>query len=244
MRARLLDAWAAQDPSVSRFAMADSIGSKTRIAVLPFQAVGSLGGADYFADGVVDELITTLGQVSQLLVAGRTSSFHYRNCDLALPDIADALGVGHLVEGSVQRQGERVRIFVRLIDGGNGFETWGHRYDGSLDDIFALQESVAQAVTSALSAALGVEMAAPLVRGMTHSKAVYDLFLQGRALCTRIFGDGALENGAPACSGLHPVPRSKLRVLANGGLRQQGDRAFTGAWLSLFAAGRSRMDPE
>ena len=104
--------------------------------------------------------------------------------------------MAHLIEGSVQRQGERVRIFVRLIDGETGFESWGHRYDGSLDDIFALQETVAQAVTAALAEKLGLVLDEPLVRGMTYSKVAYDLYLQGRALNARLFGDGVLTRAA------------------------------------------------
>ena len=161
--------------------------------MLPFQSVGGGGAPDYFADGVVEELITALGQVPQLLVAGRTSSFHFRDSPLAPPDIAKALRVSHLVEGSVQRQGERLRVHIHLIDGATGFESWAQRYDGSLDGIFALQATVAQAVTNAVGNVLGIAMAPPPARGMTGSKKAYDLFLQGRSLSARVFGDGLLE---------------------------------------------------
>jgi len=187
--ARLLGCWAVRDPSALRVPVP---GGKTRIAVLPFRSVEMNPAQGYFADGIVDELITTLGQVPQLKVAGRTSSFHFRNSDVALPEIAAALGVSHLIEGSVQRQGEQVRIHVHLIEGATGFESWSDRFDGTLDDVFALQETVAQAVTRALASALDLDMPAPLVRTMTHSKPAYDLYLQGRALSFRIFSDGAL----------------------------------------------------
>lgn len=166
---------------------------RNAIAVLPFRALTSPDGHDYFADGMVDELITALGQAPQLLVAGRTSSFHFRGSELAPATIAEMLGVSHLIEGSVQRQGDRVRIHVHLIAGDTGFELWGGRFDGTLDDIFALQEDVAQAVMSALALALGVAMRPPVIQGPTHSKAAYDLYLQGRALCSRVFGDGVLD---------------------------------------------------
>jgi TolB-like protein len=193
--AALAKAWALRCPAPLQATVART-DTKTRIAVLPFQALNTKDGEDYFADGIVDELITTLGQVPQLLVAGRTSSFHFRASELASPAIAAALGVAHLIEGSVQRQGEKVRIFVRLIDGASGFESWGQRYDGSLDDIFALQETVAQAVTAALAENLGIAMQPPLVRGLTHSKKAYDLYLQGRALHARLWGDGVLARAA------------------------------------------------
>lgn len=192
--ARLFAAWSVREPGARPLTAFAGIEHKTRIAVLPFQSVGEHDRPDYFADGIVDELITTLGQVPQLLVAGRTSSFHFRRSGLTSSAIAEALRVGHLIEGSVQRQGDRVRIFVRLIDGASGFEGWGQRYDGSLDDIFALQEIVAQAVTTALAEKLGLNIDEPLVRTMTRSKAAYDLYLQGRALGTRVFGEGVLDN--------------------------------------------------
>ncbi len=190
---KLFKAWAHRNPAASTVAVTDT---KTRIAVLPFQALNAKDGEDYFADGMVDELITALGQVPQLMVAGRTSSFHFRDSDLPPAGIAVALGVSYLIEGSVQRQGERVRIHVHLIDGDTGFEHWGDRFDGTLDDVFALQESVAQAVTAAISAALNIPMLPPFVHGMTHSKTAYDLFLQARALNARLFGDGVLARAA------------------------------------------------
>ncbi len=194
--ARLLAASTARNAVARTLAPSAPSGGKTRIAVLPFHSVDTQDRHDYFADGMADELITMLGQVPQMLVAGRTSSFHFRGSDLASTAIAEALRVAHLIEGSVQRQGERVRIFVRLIDGETGFESWGHRYDGSLDDIFALQETVAQAVTAALAEKLGLVLDEPLVRGMTYSKVAYDLYLQGRALNARLFGDGVLTRAA------------------------------------------------
>ena len=192
----LKKAWSLRQPVAPPSAVSPEAIPKSRIAVLPFQSLNASDGADYFADGIVDELITAMGQVPQLLVAGRTSSFHYRSSDLASPAIAAALRVAHLIEGSVQRQDERVRIFVRLIDGANGFESWGQRYDGTLDDIFGLQETVAKAVTAALAENLGLSMDPPQVRGLTHSKKAYDLFLQGRALNARLFGDGVLTRAA------------------------------------------------
>ena len=189
----LLDAWSARDQDARRAGVPSKLECRTRVAVLPFASDGVKDGPDYFADGMVDELITALGQVPQLLVAGRTSSFHFRGSDQPTPQIAAALGVTHLIEGSVQRQGDQVRVHAHLIDGATGFELSGARNDGTLDAIFQLQEDVAQAVTHALADALGLELAAPLVRKTTDSKAAYDLYLQGRALCARLFGEGLLD---------------------------------------------------
>ena len=189
-QARLLSAWSVRKLPVPA---APPPLAKSRIAVLPFQLVGARAEPDYFADGIVDELITALGQVPQLLVAGRTSSFHFRGSDLPAAQIAAELGVLHLIEGSVQRQGERVRIHAHLISGETGFELWGGRFDGTLDDLFAFQEQVAQAITAAIGTALGIAMRVPLVPGMTHSPEAYDLYLQGRALSFKLFGNSVLN---------------------------------------------------
>lgn len=186
--ARLLRAWQLRNPGAQSEGSSERLHGKTRIAVLPFQSVDTADHRDYFAQGIVDELITALGQAPQLLVAGRRSSFQFKDADSPLPEIARALRVSHLVEGSVQRQGDVVRINVRLIDGTTGFETWAQRYSGTIQDIFALQENVARAVTREL----GAVFALPRLRGMTKSKAAYDLYLQGRALTFRAIGDGVL----------------------------------------------------
>ena len=185
--------WAQRKPAVAPASAPTKPSVKTRIAVLPFQSVGVLDGPDYFADGMVDELITAMGQVPQLMVAGRTSSFHYRGSSLLPAQIAAELGVLHLIEGSVQRQGERIRIHAHLVSGETGVELWGARFDGMLNNVFAFQEQVAQAITAAIGSALGIAMQPPQVRGMTHSKEAYDLYLQGQSLCARRFGEGVLD---------------------------------------------------
>ncbi len=190
--AKLFDAWAARASTSVAEIVVNKANGKARIAVLPFHSLDAKDGHNYFADGMVDELITTLGQVPELMVAGRTSSFHFRNSDLPPASVADALRVSYLIEGSVQRQRESVRIHVHLIEGTTGFELWSQRFDGTLEDVFALQESVAQAVTAAIGAVLAITIAPPLVHGLTHSKVAYDLYLQGRALNARLFGDGVL----------------------------------------------------
>ena len=189
----LKKAWALRNPSVPTLTEVAVADAKARIAVLPFQSLNAKDGENYFADGIVDELITALGQVPQLLVAGRTSSFFFRDSALPPAQVAAELGVLHLIEGSVQRQGDRVRIHAHLISGKTGFELWGARFDGTLNDVFAFQERVAQAITSAIGNSLGIAMCQPLVPGMTYSPEAYDLYLQGRSLSFKLFGDGVLN---------------------------------------------------
>ena len=190
---KLADVWSQRAPTIDPSRPSQDREGRTRVAVLPFQSFNPSADLDYFSDGIADELITALSQVPQLVVAGRTSSFRFRDSDMPSPAIAEALRVKHLIEGSVQRQGEQVRIFVRLTDGADGFESWGQRFDGALDDIFALQEQVAQAVAAALSRQLGLAMIEPSVSTSTSSKTAYDLYLQGKALNARVFGDGVLD---------------------------------------------------
>ena len=192
--AALQKAWALRTLLAAPTAAFGIADKKARIAVLPFQTLNADESEDYFADGIVDEMITTLGRVPQLQVVGRTSSFHFRGSELALPAIAIELRVAHLIEGSVQRQGDKVRIFVRLIDGATGYESWGQRYDGLFCDIFELQEAVAQAVTNALAENLDLVIDEPPVRGMTRCKGAYELYLQGQSLCSRRFGEGVLNS--------------------------------------------------
>lgn len=190
---RLRDAWARRDPDFGQFDQGANGSDPSRLAVLPFRSIGTAETQDYFTEGMAEELIVMLGRVPRLRVTGRTSAFHFRDSELDLKGIAAALNVSHLVEGTVQCSGPQVRIHVHLIDGATGFELWGERYAGSIDDIFALQEQVASAVTAAISSALGISLRAPPVPELTRSKQAYDLFLQGRSLCARRFGEGVLE---------------------------------------------------
>lgn len=186
--ARLLDAWGLRRPATA----ADESDSRVRIAVLPFKSLATDRTGDHIAQGFFDELITTLGQVPQMLVAGRGSSLKIAGTGLPLPEIARALKVSCLVQGSVQRDGDEMRVHVSLVDGDSGFERWSQGYSGNTGNLFALQEDIARAVSRELGSALDLELQAPKHRRTTSSKAAYELYLQGRALTARAIGDGVL----------------------------------------------------
>ncbi|GAB5482484.1 MAG: hypothetical protein Pars92KO_22410 [Parasphingorhabdus sp.] len=188
--ARLSNAWSVRSPTGKT--ISDRKQGKARIAVLPFKSIADPDDHGFFADGVVDELITSLGQVPQLLVAGRTSSFQFKDSDKTPSQIAGALNVSHLLEGSVHRQGEQVRVAVSLVDADSGFESWAFSYDGSLDDMFAARAEVVQAVTNGLSDALKLTEHENKPRKLTSNREAYGLYLQGRALTIRAIGDGVL----------------------------------------------------
>ncbi|MGK7296586.1 MAG: tetratricopeptide repeat protein, partial [Candidatus Wenzhouxiangella sp. M2_3B_020] len=147
---------------------------------------------DLFSKGLFDELVTTLGQVPQLRVAGRGSSRHFECAGRDTADVARTLRVSHVIEGSIRRQGRSVRAHVGLIDGRDGFERWAGSFDGTLDDPFALQQTIAEAVTRELGGTIDRELNPPIQRRSTSDKAAYALYLQGRALTARAIGDGVL----------------------------------------------------
>ena len=195
-REELLEAYLLHNPGAAAKTAFAGHDGKIRLAVLPFEQFDAMGGQFLLADGVVDELLTTLGRVPQLLVSGRTSSSHFRDTSLTLPEIAEALHVTHLIEGSVQRQHDAIRINVRLIDGATGFEKWSYRYDGDMEDIFASRDAAALAVTSGLCAALEIDPGPSKRRKMTASRDAYRLYLQGCALTTRGIGTDVLNKAA------------------------------------------------
>jgi len=191
--ARLLTAWA---PRKAEAALKTrSKDEVVRLAVLPFRSLMELDDQDFLADGVVDELITTLGKVPQLRVAGRTSSFRFKNANSPVSEIASRLNVSYLLEGAVHQHDDQLRISVSLINGATGFEVWSDSYDGSVDDVFADRENVARAITNGLMASLDLSAHDLRPRNLTDNREAYGLYLQGRALTLRAVGDGVLATG-------------------------------------------------
>jgi TolB-like protein/Tfp pilus assembly protein PilF len=161
------------------------------VAVLPFANLSGDPGQDYFSDGLSEELISTLARIKPLHVAGRTSSFKFKGSKETTAAIGAQLGVAFLLDGSVRRDGELVRVSAQLADAKTGFERWSQTYDRDMKDIFAVQSGIAQAVAEALKVQLfGADIAA-LSRNGTLSPEAYDSYLRGR----RLFEDGAGEAG-------------------------------------------------
>ena len=124
------------------------------VAVLPFTAMSSGEDDGYFADGLTEEILNSLARLPELLVTARTSSFHFKGKDLPIPEIASTLGVDHIVEGSVRRSGNQVRITAQLIRAEDGFHLWSDTYDRTLEDVFAVQEDIAENIASTLDVVL------------------------------------------------------------------------------------------
>jgi TolB-like protein/Tfp pilus assembly protein PilF len=151
------------------------------VAVLPFADMSPEGDQEYFADGMTEELLNTLAKIRELRVAGRTSSFAYKGQEKDLREIGRELGVRYLVEGSVRKQDDRLRITAQLVDAGDNFHLWSDAYDRTMDDVFAVQEDIAGAIAGELQVSLGLEEGDGLVAPIYDLEA-YEKYLTARAL--------------------------------------------------------------
>ena len=152
------------------------------VAVLPFRSLSGEGDSDYFSDGVTEDIIAALCGLRHLKVISRTSAMHYRGSDKPIPQIATELGVAHVLEGSVRRAGNRVRIVAQLVDARRDHPVWGETYDREVEDIFAIQSDVARSIAEAMRTELSSAEAARLERRPTEQLDAYDLSLRGRHL--------------------------------------------------------------
>jgi serine/threonine protein kinase/tetratricopeptide (TPR) repeat protein len=156
------------------------------IAVLPFESLSDNKGDSYFADGVQDEILNNLAKIAQLKVISRTSVMHYRaDPKPDLRQIANALGVTNVLEGTVRRDGNHVRVSTELIDARNDHTIWADSYDRDLTNIFAIQSEIAQTVASRLSAQLSPEERKDIEGRPTNNLEAYDLYLQAKQLIPR-----------------------------------------------------------
>lgn len=149
------------------------------IAVLPFLNMSPDAENAYFADGISEELLNVLSRIDGLKVASRTSAFSFKGKDTPIPEIARLLDVRHVLEGSVRKQGQRVRITAQLIDSRTDGHLWSQTYDRELADIFAVQEEIAQAIVGELRGILGQRKV--IVSVSTAKLDAYERFLRGRA---------------------------------------------------------------
>ena len=168
--------------------------SEKSIAVLPFTNMSADPENEYFSDGMTEEIISTLAQLSDLHVASRTSSFAFKSQALDIAEVGRKLNVGTVLEGSVRRAGSRIRVTAQLVKVSDGYHLWSERYDRELHDVFAIQEEIAQAIASKLRAELLDGAGRPLVRKTTQNVEAYTLYLQGRFYWNRR-NEGALERG-------------------------------------------------
>jgi TolB-like protein len=166
-------------PAASRAAECDpGLGQvpKPSIAVLPFADLSADKNQEYFADGISEELTNALSRAHGLHVAGRTSAFYFKGKNESLRTIGEALGVEHILEGSVRKARDRMRVTTRLVNATTGYQVWSESYDRPFEDVFVLQDEIARSVARALQVTLGVG-AIGSAPGMTRNVAAYEEFL-------------------------------------------------------------------
>ncbi len=155
------------------------------IAVLPFVNMSGDQENEYFSDGLTEELLNSLARIKELKVTGRTSSFAFKGKNTDLREIGRALGVAHILEGSVRKANNRVRITAQLINVEDGYHLWSDTFDRELDDIFAIQEEIATRVVKALTLTILGDSSGLLVHVGTTNTQAYEAFLRGRYLFWR-----------------------------------------------------------
>ena len=151
------------------------------IAVLPFVNMSSDQAQEWFSDGLTEEILNALARTPDLLVAARTSSFKYKNSDEDIPTIAAALGVAHILEGSVRSARDRLRVTAQLIRASDGFHLWSQTYDREPEDVIRIQEDIALEIAKALETAMDPEALARMVSSGTSSVPAYNAYLEGLA---------------------------------------------------------------
>src|ERR1043166_6315875 len=161
------------------------------IAVLPFENRSPDPNNAYFADGIQDEILTRLAKIADLKVISRTSTQHYKSTPENLPEIARQLGVAHILEGSVQKSGDFVRVNVQLIKAANDSHLWADIFDRKLTDIFSVESEVAKAIADQLRAKLSGEEVQVIASKPTDNPEAYDAYLRGLAYTLKSFSKSA-----------------------------------------------------
>ena len=166
----------------------DPVGSpregapRSSVAVLPFQNLSADQDQEYFSAGLTEEIINALTQIPDLKVSARTSAFAFQDSDLDIRTIADSLGVAHVLEGSVRKEGNQIRVMATLVEAESGFQLWSDTYDRELTGIFAIQDEIARAITDQLQVTLSGDEQTTLVAEATESTEAYEAYLRGRYL--------------------------------------------------------------
>ena len=154
-------------------------GEFPSVAVLPFQNMSSDPEQEYFADGVVEDLITALSRFKSFAVIARNSSFVYKGRSIDVRQVAKELGVRYVLEGSVRRAGSRLRITAQLVDGATGAHLWANKFDGAVEDIFDVQDKITEGVVAVVEPQIQQAEIKRSRRERPESLAAYDLYLRG-----------------------------------------------------------------
>ena len=167
--------------------------SETSIAVIPFVNMSDMKELEYFADGLAEEILNLLARLNELDVAARTSSFYFKGRDVGIQEIARHLGVRNVLEGSVRRQGNRVRVTAQLIDASNGYHLWSETYDRDSSDTFDIQDEIARQVVAKLQVILSDSSKKILDQRPALVPRAYDYYLRGREYLRESRGVDSLD---------------------------------------------------
>ena len=187
------------------------------IAVLPFKNLSADSDGDFFGDGLAEEILNALSQTDGLRVAARASSFSFKGQSAPVVEIAERLRVATVLDGSVRRAGNRIRVTVQLVDAADGFQLWSERYDRELADIFDVQDEIARAIASKLKVTLVGDGSTRLIKQGTANVEAWELYQRGRALL--------LKRGKHAPQGMECLKRAV-----------ELDPRFAAAWAGLADA--------
>jgi TolB-like protein/tetratricopeptide (TPR) repeat protein len=212
------------------------------IAVLAFADMSPSRDQEYFSDGMAEEILDALAKIEGLKVAGRTSSFSFKGKNADLKAIGEALGVAHILEGSVRKQDDRVRISAQLARASDGFHVWSHEYDGTLADIFDLQERIAREIASQLKVVLA-DKSVRLAPKVTDNTAAYVSFVEAQGL---IRGRAELPRAVDLLTEATTLDPQFARgwsslAVANAIAPMYSRVAWTPAWAAGEAAARRAM---
>ena len=155
--------------------------TESSIAVLPFEDMSEAGDQDYFSNGLAEELLNLLAKLPELDVASRTSSFAFRGANVGVPAIAEVLGVRYVLEGSVRKQGDRIRVTAQLIDAETNFHEWSETYEREQDDIFEIQDDIARKVVAALQLVISSQSEIILTQKSTDDINAFEAYLRGKS---------------------------------------------------------------
>ena len=203
------------DSPVADRAKPDAVNDTTEvasIAVLPFADLSPERNQEYFSDGLAEEILNLLASVRDLSVASRTSAFSFKGSGLPIPEIADRLGVAFILEGSVRKSGDRIRVTAQLIDARSDRHLWSENYDRTLADVFAIQDEIAGAIGKALEIEL-LEAGGREVASETLDPEVYEQFLQARFLL-RQRNDAAIASAIEQLEAVVEATPAFARALA------------------------------
>ena len=154
--------------------------NKKSVAVMPFVNMSNDTEQEYFSDGMAEEILNSLSHLKELKVAGRVSSFQFKGKNATLHEVGEKLGVKTVLEGSVRKQGNRLRITAQLINVDDGYQLWSERYDREMTDIFSIQDEIALSITEALKMTLLKKDRDMITKSHTQNPTAYELYLKGR----------------------------------------------------------------